>query len=295
VVAAPTTRYTETVIRAALDAGVDYLDVQLDVNKLALLKAFAPEIERAGRCFITEAGFHPGLPAAIVRHAASQLDEPKTALTACYLNMGKSMPYTDAVDELMEVFKNYQAQTFKGGQWQKSGSYDYRNIDFGGEIGKRTCYSMYFEELHALPELYPSLQECGFYISGTNWFTDLLLTPVIFLGLKIAPRRGVKPLGKLMWWGMQNFAKPPYTVFLKGEVAGLRQGKPARAVVTISHPDGYELTAVPVAACLLQYLNGSARKPGVWMMGHLTDPTRLFKDMEKMGLKVTNEIISDSN
>jgi len=45
-VAAPTTQLTDTVIRAALDSEADYLDIQLDAKKLAILKAHAPEIER---------------------------------------------------------------------------------------------------------------------------------------------------------------------------------------------------------------------------------------------------------
>ena len=47
-VAAPTTRYTLTVIRAALEAGVDYLDLQLSEEKLNILKAHAEEIKRKG-------------------------------------------------------------------------------------------------------------------------------------------------------------------------------------------------------------------------------------------------------
>ena len=114
-VAAPLTSAPyETVIRSALIVGVDYLDVQIGGKKLALLQSLAEEIKQAGRCFITEAGFHPGLPAALVRYAASRLDSIESAATAGYLNMGGSkLPYTDSVNELMEVFKEYQAQVFK--------------------------------------------------------------------------------------------------------------------------------------------------------------------------------------
>src|SRR5512136_125062 len=49
VVAAPTTAYAETVIHAALEAGVDYLDVQLGAGKFALLQSLAGEIELAKR------------------------------------------------------------------------------------------------------------------------------------------------------------------------------------------------------------------------------------------------------
>lgn len=59
VVAAPTTAYAENVIRTCLGIGLDNLDVQLGAQKLALLQSLAYEIEQAGLCFITEAGFHP--------------------------------------------------------------------------------------------------------------------------------------------------------------------------------------------------------------------------------------------
>lgn len=297
-VAAPTTQYVEIVIRTALDSGVDYLDVQLGARKLALLKSLAPEIERAGRCFITEAGFHPGLPSAMIRYAASQLDRVDTAITAAYLaylNMGKKMPYSEAVDELMEVFRDYQAQVFKSGRWTKTGwfEFDVRKVSFGGEIGVRQCYSMFFEELRALPEIYPTLKDVGFYISGSHWFVDWVITPLAMVGMKIAPRYAIRPMGKLVWWGMQTFPKPPYLVLLKVEAAGEKRGKPAKVEASVSHPDGYELTAIPVVAALLQYLDGPARRPGLWMMGHLVEPVRLFEDMKRMGIQVTTVITQD--
>lgn len=284
-VAAPTTQHAETVIRAALDAKVDYLDVQFSGKKISILKELAPEIERAGLCFVTEAGYHPGLPSAMVRYAASKMDSIESALTAGYLNMGKSLPYSEAVDELMEGFIDYQAQIYKNGAWTKPNKWDVRKFNFGEEIGERTCYSMFFEELRALPEMYPSLKETGFYISGSNWFTDLLITPILMLGLKLAPKRGLTPLGKLMWWGMQQ-SPPPYVVALKVEAKGLKNGQQAQVQVRIEHADGYELTAIPVVAYLLQYMDKSARRPGVHMMGHLAEPARLFEDMQSMGVEI---------
>lgn len=284
-VAAPTTHHARTVIRAALDARVDYLDVQYSKTKLDVLHKLAPQIEKAGLCFVTEAGYHPGLPSAMVRYAALQMDGIESALTAGYLNMGKSLPYSEAVDELMEGFIDYQAQVYKQGAWTKPGQWDMRKFNFGEEIGERTCYSMFFEELRALPEVYPSLQETGFYIAGSNWFTDLLITPVVMLGLKIAPKRLLTPLGKLMWWGMGQ-SPPPYVVALKVEATGLKNGQQVEVQARIEHPDGYELTAIPVVAWLLQYLDESARRPGIHMMGHLAEPNRLFEDMERMGVKI---------
>ncbi len=283
----PTTHFTESIVRAALNARVDYLDVQVSANKLRVLKSHAAEIEQSGLCFVTEAGFHPGLPAALVRYAARGLDSLERADVACYLNMTGDIPYTEAVDELMEVFQNYEAQVFKNGSWTRPGSWEMRRFDFGADIGRRLCYSMFFEEMRPLPELFPGLKNAGVYISGVHWFVDAVLTPVAMLGLKLAPRRGLRPMGQLVWWGMTKFTKPPHLIRLKVEVTGTKDGMPARLEAAVSHADGYELTAVPVAACLLQILDGSARKPGLWMMGHLADPERLMQDMERMGIDVS--------
>ena len=287
-VAAPTTHHAETVIRACIEALVDYLDIQFSSKKLKALYAAEEEIKKAELCFITEAGYHPGLLAVLIRYIALKLDVIESALTAGYLNM-KNIPYTEAVDELIEGFLEYQAQVYKNGAWTKPTSWDSRSFNFGVDIGKRTCYSMFFEELRAIPYIYPTLKETGFYISGSNWFTDLIITPLVLVGLKLAPKRGLRPLGKLMWWGMGN-SKPPHVVALKVEAKGQLNDNQAEAQARIAHPDGYELTAIPVVAYLLQYLDGTARKDGVHMMGHIVEPVRLFKDMQKMGAQVIESL-----
>jgi saccharopine dehydrogenase (NAD+, L-lysine-forming) len=261
---------------------VDYLDIQFSDLKLETLRTYEKEMLAKNLCFITEAGYHPGLPSAMIRYAASKLDCIESARTAGYLNIG-DMQYTEAVDELMEAFLHYQAQVYKNGAWTKPSSWDMRKFDFGEGIGAKTCYSMFFEELRCIPEMYPSLKDVGFYIAGWNPITDLILTPIIIVGLKIAPKRGIRPLGKLMVWGV-NRSKPPYRVVLKMEAEGQSDGRRAQVQARIEHEDGYELTAIPVVALLKQY--EQIRKPGLHMMGHLAEPGRLFEDMPKMGVQV---------
>jgi hypothetical protein len=287
-VAAPITHHAETVVRACIAAHADYLDIQFSSKKLKVLFAAEEEIKQAGLCFITEAGYHPGLVAALIRYAALKLDVIESALTAGYLNM-ESLPYTEAVDELMEAFLDYQAQVYKNGAWTKPSAWEARPFNFGADIGKHTCYSMFFEELRDIPNIFPTLKETGFYIAGSNWFTDIIITPLVLIGLKLAPKRGLRPLGKLMWWGMGK-TKPPYVVALKVEAKGQLNGSQAEVSARIAHPDGYELTAIPVIAYLQQYLDGSARKDGVHMMGHIADPERLFNDMQNMGAQVIESL-----
>jgi hypothetical protein len=85
-------------------------------------------------------------------------------------------------------------------------------------------------------------------------------------------------------------SKPPYVVALKVEAKGKLDGIQAHFQSRIAHPDGYELTAIPVVAYLKQYLDGTARKSGVHMLGHIAEPIRLFDDMQKMGVQVVESL-----
>jgi saccharopine dehydrogenase (NAD+, L-lysine-forming) len=89
---------------------------------------------------------------------------------------------------------------------------------------------------------------------------------------------------------MFNLPKPPYRVELMVEAKGLKNSQPVQVRASVAHPDGYELTAIPVVAYLMQYLDDTGRRPGLWMMGHLAEPVRLMKDMEIMGARVTTTV-----
>ena len=262
-VASSTSQYAGQVARAALDAGIDYLDIHYYGKKNEQLHSLAGEIESAGRCFITEAGFHPGLPSALVRWAAARCDGSiESAEVAALFNMEGDIPLTESLYELVETFKDYQALEFRDGAWRKCGWSGYRKIDFGPEFGSRWCVPMFFEEMRALPSMLPTLRRAGFVIAGWNWFTDWIVSPIMMLALKLWPRRAVRPMAKLLHWSLK-FARPPYGVLLK-VTASAPEGESWRDVeALLYHPDGYEFTAIPVVACLLQYLDGSARKPGL--------------------------------
>ena len=290
VVASPAVQNPMPVIDAALKTKVDYLDIQLSAKKLAYLQSRAEDIRQSGCCFITEAGFHPGLPAAMVRHAAGKLDNLVSADVFSYLNIGHSAPYTEAVNELMEVFKHYDARVYRDGSWTKSNSYRMQKADFGGDIGVRNCYPMYFEELGGLPAAIPTLKQTGFYMSELHPLLDWVVTPVVLAGIKLFPVKGMVPFGKLMWNAMCSLPKPPYRVIMQLMAAGLTAGKPAEYRLIISHANGYDLTAIPVAACILQLLDGTACKPGLWMMGHLVESDRLMRDMAAMGAVVSEQL-----
>ncbi len=118
---------------------------------------------------------------------------------------------------------------------------------------------------------------------------DWVIFPLTWLWLKVLPR-SVRSIGKFLWWGMGAFHKPPYRVELQVQASGVKDGQRVQLRASVAHPDGYVLTAIPVVATMLQYLDGSARKPGLWMMGHCVEPVRLMNDMQKMGVQINTWI-----
>jgi len=290
-VASSTARYARETAIAALEAGIDYLDIQYSTQKINALKSISTEIEKAGLCFITDGGFHPGLPAALVRYAALSFDRLEKANIGSVIKVDWSqlnMP-DETVHELIEELNDFVPLKYKDGQWVKVkmlGMGDFLTMDFGGEFGRQYCAPMFLEEMRLIPELIPSIQETGFFVGGFNWFVDWLVMPIATASLKMWPKKALKPMGKLMKWGLIKFSKPPYGTMLKLEARGEKSGQQKSLELILSHADGYVLTAIPVVACLLQYMDGSVQKPGLWTQANIVEPVRFFQDMKRMGVEI---------
>jgi saccharopine dehydrogenase (NAD+, L-lysine-forming) len=200
------------------------------------------------------------------------------------------------MEEFAEEFVGMKMMDYKDSAWKAAGWADLlrpREMDFGEPFGRKPCIPMFLEELRSLPDLYPSLQETGFYVGGLNWAVDWLMTPIVMIALTLWPTtpRVSRAMGKFLYWGLTTFSQPPFGTRLKVEATGLdKEGAPRTQELELSHVDGYAMTAIPVAATVLQYLSSSKehpiRKPGLWLQGLAVDPQMLLVDMERMGIDI---------
>ena len=61
----PITGIGGRIARAALKAGIDYVDINVDEAKARELQDISRFVEKAGRCFLTDAGIFPGTPSVL--------------------------------------------------------------------------------------------------------------------------------------------------------------------------------------------------------------------------------------
>jgi hypothetical protein len=288
-VAAAIIAHTRTVAEAALKAEIDYFDIQISTpTKRHALEALRERIIQAGRCFITDGGYRPGIPAAMVRYAASQIPGLESAPVASVFQVDwterqlAASTATEFVDEL-----RYFDQTFfKDGAWTKGNMRDFTPVDFGAPFGLKYCMPMYLEEFHPLPDLIPSMKQTGFYSAGFGGLMDTVIIPTAMGLLAAFPNQSGKLVARLMEWGMKHATRPPY-----GAVLHMKAQGPGRSLVmTVAHADAYFITAAPTVACLLQYFDGEFTQPGLFRQATLVEPLRFFDDLARMGVHVSKEL-----
>jgi len=283
IVAATTTSFVETTAKAVIEAGADYLDIHYPQGVAKILRGLAPEIEREGLTFVTQAGFLPGLPSVFVRRAGTFFTNYRKATAS--VAMKTDFDPGGAVLEFVDTLGDYSTEVFRDGDWRRAGYRDVRKFDFGPPLGVKTCYPVTLAEMRQLPERL-EIDELGVYVAGLNWFVDYVVTPLAFALGKMKKGLGRNQLARLMVWGSKRFTPPGEAVAFVLEADGEKNGEKISVRMTALHDDVYEFTAMPVAAFLVQYLDGSLKKPGLWMMGHAVDPARFVGDLEMMGAKV---------
>ena len=181
--------HVQAIAEETLSAGADFLDFHFERKIFPLLQDLEPSIRAAGRCFITQAGFHPGLPAPFIRYAARFFDSCKAATIGMAMN--QEIEKAESIYELVDMLADYKADIFENGAWRAASATDVRTFDFGVRFGPRICYPIQLEEMRALPDML-HLEQTGVYVAGFNGFVDYFVIPLAMLLFRIKPGFGRK-------------------------------------------------------------------------------------------------------
>lgn len=272
-----------------LEQNADWMDVQLDPLQARTLREYEDDIRGKNCCFATQGGFHPGLPAALVRWADLRLEKLDEAHVAGFINPEGGLIMTQGVDELIELFQDYRVKVFRDGVWQDVDLKDMNNFpkfDLALGFGRQSFTPMQLDELNALPEMIPTLKDTAFYVGGFNWFTNFVVSPMIMAGGKYLKKIPNVAWGKLLCWSTSTFGRPPYGTLLQLNAMGWRDKQRVELRLALTHPDEYELTAVPMVATMQQMMERKSHPVGVHFMAHIPEPKRLLSDMEAMGITI---------
>jgi len=287
IVTATTPQYLKQIAQIALKTGCDCLDILYQQNTVPTMRALSSDITEAGRIFITQAGFHPGLPAVFIRQAASYFDDYQKAITSMAMNARLEKP--ESTHEIIYEVGEFHTEIYQNGKWRKATYKDAIKVDFGSKFGVKQCFPLQMEEIKPLPDML-GIKETGVYVASFNWFVDNLVFPLIMLFQAIRKGMGLNFLGKLMYWGINTFSSPDQGVVFLLDAEGQKEGKAIKVRIIAEHNDAFAFTSIPIVACLKQYLDGTINKPGLWMMGNVVEPTRLMTDMENMGIKIQTRL-----
>lgn len=290
IVASSTNVYLKNIIEASIDAGKDYLDIMLSSKeKLKILESFEQKILEKNLLFITDCGFHPGVPAILIRKAASKFDKLEIANVASLINLNwKDREFSKStILEFADEFRHYKPLVFKNNKWTKLLYKDYKKFDFDNNIKRVKCAPMMLEELRKLPVKYPHLRETGFYVTGFNSMVNYFIIPVGMTALKISTRLFRKIFARSIEWGLKKFSKPPYRSILLVSAIGRQNEFTKEVRIKLTHSDGYWLTAASVTALLFQYLRGNFSQKGVCLQGLIAEPDTFLHDIQSLGVSVS--------
>lgn len=283
IVASGTSAAWQVTAEAALAAGCHQLDIQIGSGKNEGLRALDAHAREAGVCIVTDCGFHPGVPAAMVRAAAADRAGLTRAVVSSWIAVDWAAldPFSDStITEMVDEFTDYRYEALVDGRWTSPRRQ--RHVEFPDPVGPQRVAAMGLDEMHAVAEALPGLRETGFYVGGFPNIVNYGVFPLMYAAVRIAPKRALLPAGRVLDRALRRLSRPPFATIL--QLDGAVGDEPLRPLLRLRHEDGYLITAAPVVATVRQLL--ASPTPGVHLQGMLVEPTAFFADVAAMGVSV---------
>lgn len=298
-----------TIMDACLETGIDYLDTaNYEPPEIARFEyswqwAYRQRFTDAGIMALLGSGFDPGVTNVFTAYALKHHFDRIETLDILDCNAGDhGYPFATNFNpeiNLREVTAN--GRYYQDGDWIETRPMEISRVFDFPEIGPRSMYLLYHEELESLARHIPGIRRMRFWMTfGESYLKHLevirnlgldAIEPVEFQGRQIVPLQFLKALlPDPASLGPRTRGKTNIGCLIKGE----KNGKPvSRYIYNIcDHQTCYRetnaqavsyTTGVPAMIGAKLMLEGTWKRAGVWNMEQF-DPDPFMADLNHYGL-----------
>lgn len=283
IITTTTPDFIDIIAEAAIESETDMIDILVRGDVVDKLEKYRESIIANKRIFITQAGFHPGLPAPIIKYASNKFDTYKSANIVMVMNSLFEKP--ESTYEIIHEVGEGNAKILKDGEWRKATYKDALKIQFSDKFGIRQCFPLQMREIYPLHKDL-GIINMGVYSAGFNSFVDNFVFPLIMLLQFLKKGFGKRFCGKLMHWGIKKYYNNNPGVEFHLHANGIKDNKDVNFTLKLISHDAFDFTAIAVIACLKQYLDNTIKIPDLHLMGNVVDEKRIIEDLKVMGLQI---------
>jgi len=303
----PYYRFGMPILRAAIKAGCNYIDINDDWEPTLEMLELDEEARKAGITAIIGMGASPGLSNMLAVEAIRLLDDVDTVITGWGSPGGAesdSMPppgeggsFGAATDHWLHQLTG-EIRLWRGGKYADVRPLEAVEVDYPG-VGKGTTYTVGHPEPVTLPRYFSSIRDScnvmnfpGTTIATLRWLAGRVDRGEVSLADAIdwlnklenegAEELLANPPAGLIEELMSADQSPPVLPALFGWAKGRSKGKPASAGATISSaPPGSmgAMTGIPMAIGLRMLAEGRIERRGVFAPEAVIDPDVFFDEL----------------
>ncbi len=303
------------IMDACLENGVSYLDTaNYEPKDEAKFEyswqwAYQERFKEKGITAILGCGFDPGVTSIYTAYAAKHHFDEIHYLDIVDCNggdHGKAFA-TNFNPEINIREVTQKGKFWENGQWIETAPHEIKKELKYPNIGERSSYVIYHEELESLVKNFPTLKRARFWMTfGEEYLTHLRviqnigmasIEPIKYKGIEIVPLQFLKEVlpnpGELG----ENYTGE---TSIGCRIRGLKDGKEKTYYIwnNCSHQASYDetkaqgvsyTTGVPAMLGAMMYLTGKWKKPGVFNVEEF-DPDPFMELIGKYGLPWNEEI-----
>lgn len=275
--------FAPRMVRAAIRAGVNYVDICDDYGPMEELFALHEDAQAAGTTVITGLGWTPGLSNVMARKAADQLDEVDEIRIAWVGGAADSQGL--AVIKHVFYAITGDVPTYRDGQWvdvpARSGR---ERVEFPQPLGAIEVFHSGHPEPLTIPR-YIEAKTVSLKGSLTPRWNVLLASLFVKLGLTRTPGR-IDRLARLVHRieGLFRAGGVPLSG-LRVDVRGRRDGEGWTYSFTTADKMG-RLTGIPAAIGAVMLARGEIEPRGVLAPEGCIEPEPFLAELSKRGIEV---------